>query len=179
MDEIALARDIIAGLRHRHQRIAIAATLILLLGATATTYSTHRHLKFAAAARLRLRPALNLDVLKVVQGVWGWRADFLESCEENPQVVSVSPDRRKLLVRYAKPFQSGNETVTSLNFDVVAATGDSIVLSGISSGKPSHVTIQFLNSDTFSLSRTDQPLGSSGTIVRCPAAQAVDPNQAH
>jgi hypothetical protein len=143
-----------------------------------TTYSTQRHLKLAAVLRSQ-RSALNLDVLRLVQGVWGWTADSLESCAENPQVVSVSPDRRKLTVRYAKPFRSGGESVTDLNYDVVAATGDSIVLSGISSGPPSHVYVRFLGPDSFSLSRSDQPLGSSGTIIRCPPTQQFDPSLAH
>jgi hypothetical protein len=41
------------------------------------------------------------------------------------------------------------------------------------------VRIQFLDADTFSMSRGDHPMASSGTIARCPPAKPVDETAAH
>ena len=171
-EEIAVAKQVIAVRRPRWKRIAVISGIIMLCCAAAATFSTRWNLQAAAAARLAAKPRLNLDVLKAIQGVWGWRADFLQSCSENPQTVSVTPDRKKLLVRYAKPFQDGLTLVTNLDFDVVLAKPDSIVLSEAHSAtptspRPPQVYIQFLDANTYSLSRSDAPMKSSGAVERC------------
>jgi hypothetical protein len=127
------------------------------------------------------KPAVNLDVLKTVQGVWGWRADALESCQENPQTISVTPDRKKLSVRYSKPFQNGAASVTNLDFDVVSTKPDVLVLSlpNASTATRLVVTLQFLDADTFSLTRSDEPMKTSGTIVRCPPPPPAENGVAH
>jgi hypothetical protein len=171
-EEIAVAKQVIAVRRPRWKRIAVISGIIMLCCAAAATFSTHWNLQAAAAARLAVKPRLNLDVLTAIQGVWGWRADFLQSCSQNPQTVSVTPDRKKLSVRYAKPFQDGLTLVTNLDFDVVLAKPDSIVLSEAHSAtptspRPPQVYIQFLDANTYSLSRSDAPMKSSGAVERC------------
>jgi hypothetical protein len=172
----------------------VLSGVIMLCGATAAYVAVRRNQTAVAVARSVARPALNLekpapnpekpaqpaqnlakpavslDVLKTVQGVWGWRADALESCQENPQTISVTPDRKKLSVRYAKPYQNGVASITNLDFDIESAKPDVLVLSlpNASTATRLVVTLQFLNADTFSLTRSDEPMKSSGTIVRCP-----------
>jgi len=183
-EEIAVAKQVIAVRRPRWKRIAVISGMIMLCCAVAATFSTRWNLQAATAARLAAKPRLNLDVLKTIQGVWGWRADFLQSCRENPQTVSVTPDRKKLSVRYAKPFQDGLTLVTNLDFDVVLAKPDSIVLSEPNSvtpinPSPTQVYVQFLDANTYSLSRSDDPLKSSGTVERCPPPPVVDKSVTH
>ncbi len=95
-DEIAIARQVISSRRPGWKRIAMISGVVLLCSATVAAYFTRRNLEVIAAAQLAAKPRLNLDVLRVIQGVWGWRADFLESCAENPQTVVVSPDHKNL-----------------------------------------------------------------------------------
>jgi hypothetical protein len=183
-DEITIAKQVIAVRRPRWKRIAVISGMIMLCCFAAATFSARRNLQAVAAARLAAKPRLNLDVLKTVQGVWGWKADFMQSCLENPQTVSVAPDRKKLSVRYAKPFQDGSKLITDLDFDVVAAKPDSIVLSELNSAAPTNprpalVYVQFLDANTYSLSRSDQPMKSSGTIERCRPTRAIDEGGAH
>jgi hypothetical protein len=152
--------------------------------AAAASYSTQRQLQAIAAARLSAKSVVNLDVLKDIQGVWGWRADFLESCPENPQTISVSADRKTLSLRYLKPYQQGEKTITNLDFDVVSAKPDGLVLSLSDASRAANlphtrVVIQFIDANTFSMSRDESPLGSSGTIVRCPPEKSAEGSAAH
>lgn len=177
-DEIAIARQVISSRRPGWKRIAMISGVVLLCSATVAAYFTRRNLEVIAAAQLAAKPRLNLDVLRVIQGVWGWRADFLESCAENPQTVVVSPDHKNLSVRYAKPFKTGSSLVTDLEFDVISAKPDMLVLTErgtttSTESRPAQVYINFLDANTYSLSRSDDPMKSSGAIVRCPQPQAA------
>ena len=204
-EEMALARQFMGAMWPRWRRIAVLSGVIMLCGATAAYVAVRRNQTAVAVARSVARPALNLekpapnpekpaqpapnlakpavslDVLKTVQGVWGWRADALESCQENPQTISVTPDRKKLSVRYAKPYQNGVASITNLDFDIESAKPDVLVLSlpNASTATRLVVTLQFLNADTFSLTRSDEPMKSSGTIVRCPPPPPAENSVVH
>lgn len=175
-DEIAVAKEVIGARKPRWTRTALVSGVVMLCAATAATFSVDRNMQASAVARLTAKPRLNLDVLKAVEGVWGWRADFLQSCTENPQTVVVASDRKKLSVQYAKPYQDGSKTVTNLDFDVISATPDTLVLAEPNSGTPSptRVYVNFLGANSYSLSRSDAPMKSSGAIERCPPSPAVE-----
>jgi hypothetical protein len=98
---------------------ATIADLIMVCSAAAASYALHRQETVIAAAQPIEKPRVNLDVLRAVQGVWGWRADSLQSCSENPQTVSVSRDRKTVSMRYAKPLEETPNPITNLEFDVV------------------------------------------------------------
>jgi hypothetical protein len=177
-EEMAIARQVIDARRPRWRRRAIGFGIALVCCVAAASYSAQRQLQTMAAARLATKPAVNLDVLKDIQGVWGWRADFLESCPENPQTITVAPDRKTLSLRYAKPYQQGEKTITNLDFDVVSTKPDRLVLSLSDASRATNlpatqVVIQFIDANTFSMSRDESPLASSGTIVRCPPAKST------
>lgn len=171
-EEMAVAKQVIVSRWPRWKRIAIVSGIIVVCGATAASYAVHRNLQAIALARSTAKPALNLDVLKVVQGVWGWRADFEQSCEQNPQTISVTPDQKKLTVRYAKPYKKETKTYTELDFDVISTKPDMLVLSDPGTATPdkpdpARVYVQFIDANSYAVSRSDEPLGSSGTIARC------------
>jgi hypothetical protein len=107
-------------------------------------------------------------VLKAVQGAWGWRADALQSCADNPQTISLSPDGKTLSVDYAKPYWDR----LHFKFAVVSSRSNQLVLQSLNSppsGKlgPPTMTINFQDPNTFLLTRTDQPLATPGAIERC------------
>lgn len=171
-EEMAIAKQVIGSRWPRWNRIAVVSGIIVVCSAIAASYTVHRNLQAIALARSAAKPALNLDVLKVIQGVWGWRADFEQSCENNPQTISVTSDQKKLTVHYAKPYKGPSGIHTELNFDVVSTKPDMLVLSdpasvGPDKARPTEVYIKFIEANSFSLSRSDEPLGSSGTIARC------------
>ena len=177
-EEMAIARQVIGARRPRWRRRAIRFGIALVCCVAAASYATQRQLRSMAAAGLGTNPRVNLDVLKDIQGVWGWRADFLESCPENPQTITVAPDRKTLSLRYAKPYLQGEKTITNLDFNIVATKPDGLVLSLSDASRatnlpPTRVVIQFIDANTFSMSRDESPLASSGTIVRCPPAKSA------
>jgi hypothetical protein len=134
-----------------------------------------RNLIFVGAALAALTsPALAaIDALKNIQGVWGWRADFLQSCSENPQTIQVAPDGKTLTMRYAKPYTQGSVTVTELTFDIVSVKPRSLVLLRTDApavGKPTPVDVLFLDENTMSWSPSKSML-SSGAIGRCAPAR--------
>jgi hypothetical protein len=168
--EMAIAKQVIAARRRRLTWMALTCGLVLVGGATASAFSIRRHLEMRAAASSVSTPRLDLNILTDIQGVWGWRADFLLSCEENPQTIDVTPDRKMLKLRYAKPNRQGSETLTELSFDVVAVMPDKLVLQWTnppSGGKPNPVEVQFIDANTMSWSPSNEAKVSSGTIERC------------
>jgi hypothetical protein len=182
--EIAIAKQAIATRWARWKRAAMIAGLIMVCSAAAASYALHRHETVIASARPIEKPRVNLDVLKAVQGVWGWRADSLQSCSENPQTVSVSRDRKTVSVRYAKPLEEGPNPITNLEFDVVQVTPDMLVLRVRGPATPeqprsTEMSIRFLDPDTITLTHSDDPETFSGSIIRCPSSQPADHNLAH
>jgi hypothetical protein len=183
-EEMAIARQVISARRPHWRRLAVVFGIALACCVAMASYSGQRQLQMMAAARLVAKPLVNLDVLKDVQGVWGWRADFLESCPENPQTITVAPDRKTLSLRYAKPYRQGEKTITNLDFNVLSAKPDRLVLSLSDASRatnlpPTQVVIQFIDANTFSISRDESPLASSGTIVRCPPVKSAEGAAAH
>ena len=180
-EEITVAKQILAGRRPRWRRIAVVCGVLLACGGGAAAYATQRHMQVMALAQPNAKPKLNLDVLKNIEGVWGWRADFLQSCEENPQTITVTPDRSRVSIRYAKPYRSGVYRIVAMEYGVVSTGADTLVLLGpvaSTPDKPAAVTVyvQFLDANSFSLNRREllglSSGGSSGTIERCPRAPA-------
>jgi hypothetical protein len=171
-EEIAIVKEMIGSGRPRWKRAAIFSGTMMLCGAAAAAFSIHQDMKAAGTVQLAVKPTVNLDALKDIQGVWGWKADFLQSCSENPQTISVTPDRNKLSIQYAKPYQNGRKTTTKLDFDVVSATPDMLVLSKSDPAMPTRpssdqVYFKFIDANAFTLSHSNDPMGSSGMIARC------------
>jgi hypothetical protein len=179
-EEIAIVKQALAARRPRQKRIAIVLGMILLSGATATVFSAHRHLETAVVAGLTAQPQLSLEVLKVIQGVWGSRANFLESCSENPQTIRVAPDQKTLTLRYAKPYKAGSNTTTDMTFDVVSVKRNALVL--LWAGTPAAIKrrradVQFIDGNTMSWSVTDDVMVWVGAIERCLLAQRTPVRQ--
>ena len=126
-EEIAIAKQAIVARRPRLKRIAVVCGMVFVCGTTAMVLTAPRRLG-TATAWLTRQPRANIDALKNIQGVWGWRADFLGSCSENPQTIQVSPDQKTLTMRYAKPYKQGSETVTEMTFEVVSVKPNKLVL---------------------------------------------------
>lgn len=172
LEEIAIVKEVIARRRPRSKRIAIIAGVIMLCAAPASTLLFHHSLRAMAAARLAAKPVLNLDVLKTVQGVWGWRADARQSCAENPQTISLSADHKKVTIHWAKPIWEGQKQIADAEFDVLSTLPDELILKSPDAATPANpqdvvVHVKFSSANEYSLSRNDQPFGATGAIVRC------------
>jgi hypothetical protein len=167
-EEIPLIKQII-GLRwQRWKRMAIAFGALALCSAAATSYLIHRHPETFRLSEPATQGLPTFDVLKAVQGAWGWRADALQSCADNPQTISLSPDGKTLSVDYAKPYWNRRH----FEYAVVSSRSNQLVLQSLNSapsGKldPPTMTITFQDPNTFLLTRTDQPLATPGAIERC------------
>lgn len=169
-EEIALAKPAIVARRARLKWKAVVFSVILVCSAVATVSSAYLSSETATAMRLATTPRHNLDVLKVIQGVWGWRADFLGSCSENPQTIQVAPDRKTLTLQYAKPFRLGSETIALATFTIVSAQQNMLVMTWADPPKPlMHATfdVQFIDANTMSWSLSNSAEQSSGAIERC------------
>lgn len=171
-EELLLARQIIDARRPRWKRWAIVSAVLVVCSAGATTFLIRRNLHATTAIRADVQALPSGDALAAIQGVWGWRADYLQSCTRNPQVISVSPDRRKLSVHYAKPLSSATPPRQDFDFDIVSIQPDTLVLSGPVSAsrpnpRPASVSIKFLGADTYIATSSDRPYQTTGTIERC------------
>jgi hypothetical protein len=173
-DEIAIAKQAIVTRRPRLKRIAVIFGMAFVCGATATVFTAHRRLGTTATARLTAQPRVNLDVLKNIQGVWGWRADFLQSCSENPQTIQVAADRKTLTIHYTKPYKQGSKTITDLTFDVISVKQDMLVLLRAdppTDTKPIPADVTFIDANTMSWSPRNNAMMWSGAIERCARAR--------
>lgn len=169
-DEMAFAKQAIAARRPRLKRLAAVFTVVLVCSVATAAFSVHRRLEMTASLTAQPRPSL--DTLKVIEGVWGWRADFLLSCSENPQTIQVAPDRRTLTIRYAKPYVLlGSETSADLTFEVVSVKPNVVVLwlaNPPAATKPNQIDVQFIDANTMSWSPSSNARVSTGAIERCP-----------
>jgi hypothetical protein len=175
-EEIAIAKQAIVARRPRLKRIAVVCGMIFVCGTTALVFTAPRHLGTAATALLTQQPRANIDALKNIQGVWGWRADFLESCSENPQTIQVSPDHKTLTKRYAKPRKEGSGTITEMTFEVVSVKPNKLVLLRTDSGafavgRPIPIDVLLIDTNTMLWSPSNSAMASSGAIERCAPAR--------
>jgi hypothetical protein len=168
-EEMAIAKRVIDSRRPRWRRTALISAMLSLCGAGATVFALQRDLSAMSTAQLAAKPARSLDAIKDVQGVWGWRADFLKSCEQNPQTISVASDGRKLSIRYAKPLQLTSGSATELDYDVMSVEPGVLVLIKTDPPAPSppRAYFRFIDHNSFAVSWSNYPAGSSGTIARC------------
>ena len=175
-EEIAIAKQAIIAGRPRLKRIAVICGMVFVCGATATVFTASRRLGTTATAWLTGQPRPNTDALKNIQGVWGWRADFLGSCSENSQTIQVSTDQKTLTMRYAKPYKQGSGTITEMTFEVVSVKPNKLVLLRTDSdafavGKPIAMDVLFIDTNTMSWSPSNSAMVSSGAIERCAPAR--------
>lgn len=151
-----------------HTEPLAAAPAELAQGAPAT-----KETEKVAPTPVGTRPAVNLDVLQVIQGVWGARFDFLQSCSENPQTITVSPDRTKLSVHYAKPIWDGAQAAADFQFVVVSAQPDALVVAlsdapSLGNAVVRQMKIQFADANTYEVRTTKATVLGTGAVVRCP-----------
>jgi hypothetical protein len=174
-EEIVVAKQAIATRQSRLKWMAVVFGVVSGCGiAIATELSAPRHLQMIVTAWLTARRRPNLDPLRDIQGVWGWKADVLRSCSENPQTMLLAPDQRTLTMRYAKPYNPGSGTVTEMIFDVVSVKASKLVLVRTDSaavGKPMPVDVLFIDANTMSWSYANSAMGWSGSIGRCALAR--------
>jgi hypothetical protein len=167
-EEIAIVKQVIALRWTRWKWAAIVLGALMLFSAATTAYFTRRNLQFVAKADPAVHAPLNLDAARTLQGVWGWRADYQQSCSQNPQTISVSPDGKTVSLDYAKPHRSQQHfeyAVVSLRPNVIELRG----LNGPAAANPRQavLTITFQDANTFLLTNSAQPLATYGVIERC------------
>ena len=170
-EEIPLIREAIALRRPRRWRIVVVLGVLLLCAVPAAIYLLHRDRQEEALRQQRSLARQDVNALSAIQGVWGWKSDYTQSCQENPQTITVSPDHKTVLVDYAKP----HYPLQHIEFTVVSTPPNGLELKpagGVVDGSPT-VTVNFLNVNTYILSNSNYPLGSTGSIERCPAATSA------
>lgn len=174
-EEIAIAKQAIVARRPRLKRIAVICGMVFVCGTAAMAFTAPRRLGTTATALLTRQPRANIDALKNIHGVWGWRADFLESCSENPQTIQASPDQKTLTMRYAKPYKQDSGTITEMTFEVVSVKPNKLVLlrtdsAAFAVGGPIPIDVLFIDTNTMSWSPSNSAMVLSGAIERCAPA---------
>jgi hypothetical protein len=177
-EEMVIAKQAIAARRPPLKRIAVVCGMVFVCGIAAILFMAPRRLGAIATTMLTRQPRANIAVLDI-QGVWGWRADSLESCSENPQTIQVSPDQKTLTLRYAKPYNQATRTtgtITEVTFEVVSVKPNKLVLlrtdpGAFALGKPVPIDVLFLDKNTMSWSPSNSATMSSGAIERCAPAR--------
>jgi hypothetical protein len=164
-EEMAIARRVIEFRQPRWRRAAVLSAVLMLCGAGATAFALQRDLAVPRTAKVAAKPAQSLDAIKAISGVWGWRADALQSCEANPQTIALSRDAKALSIRYAKPLQMASGAVTELNYEVVSVEPNMLVLA--KPGSARRIFFRFIDDNAFAISWSNDPNEASGTIARC------------
>jgi hypothetical protein len=165
-EEIAIVKQVISLRWNRWKWAAIVLGALMLFSAATTAYLTRRNLEYVAKAGPAVQPRPNLDAARTLQGVWGWRADYEQSCSQNPQTISVSPDGKMVSLDYAKPHQSQQHfeyAVVSLRPNVIELRG----LNAPANANQVVLTITFQDANTLLLTNSAQPLAAYGVIERC------------
>ena len=132
-EEIAIVKQVISLRWIRWKWAAIALGALMLFSAATTAYFTRRNLEFVAKADPAVHARPNLDAARTLQGVWGWRADYQQSCSQNPQTISVSPDGKTVILDYAKPYRSQQHfeyAVVSVRPNVIELRGLKVPAAG-------------------------------------------------
>jgi hypothetical protein len=168
--EIPLIKEAIALRQPRRRRMAVLSGVLLLCAAPAAVYFQHRNREEEA---LRLRQPfirVNVNALSAIPGVWGWKSDDEQSCQQNPQTVTVSADRKTIRVDYAKP----HDPEQHLRFRVLSTPPNTIEMKPADApdGDSFTVTISFLDTDTYTITNSQFPMASTGSIERCAPASA-------
>jgi hypothetical protein len=167
-EEIAIVKQVISLRWTRWKWAAIVLGALMLFSAATTAYFTRRNMEFVAKADPAVHPRPNLDAARTLHGVWGWRADYQQSCSQNPQTISVSPDGRKVILDYAKPYRSQQH----FEYSVVSIRPNVMELRGLNAEAAANqrqvvLTITFQDANTFLLTNSAQPLAAYGVIERC------------
>ena len=167
-EEIAIVKQVISLRWIRWKWAAIVLGAVMLISGATTAYFTRRNLEFVAKAAPTVQARPNLDAARTLQGVWGWRADYQQSCSQNPQTISVSPDGKSVSLDYAKPYRSKQH----FEYAVVSVRPNVIELRGLNAparADPYQIvlTITFQDANTFLLTNSGQPLAAYGVIERC------------
>jgi hypothetical protein len=167
-EEIAIVKQVISLRWKRWKWAAIVLGALMLLSAATTAYFTRRNMDFVAKADPKVQARPNLDAARTLQGVWGWRADYQQSCSQNPQTISVSPDGKSVTLDYAKPHLSQQH----FEYAVVSVRPNVIELRALNAPaaaapRQSVLTITFQDANTFLLTNSGQPLAAYGVIERC------------
>jgi hypothetical protein len=165
VEEMAIAKRVIEFRQPRWRRAAILSVVLMLCGAGATAFALQRDLSAPPTAKVAAKPAPTLDALKAISGIWGWRADALQSCEENPQTIALSGDAKTLSIRYAKPLQLASGAVSELSYEVVSVEPNMLVLA--KPGSARRIFFRVIDGNAFAISWSNDANGSSGTIARC------------
>jgi hypothetical protein len=167
-EEIAIVKQVISLRWTRWKWAAIVLGALMLFSAATTAYFTRRNLEFVAKADPTVQARPNLDAARTLQGVWGWRADYQQSCSQNPQTISVSPDGKSVTLDYAKPHRSQQHfeyAVVSLRPNVIELRA--LNAPAVANPRQAVLTITFQDANTFLLTNSAQPLAAYGVIERC------------
>jgi hypothetical protein len=118
----------------------------------------------------------NTDVFSVARGTWGWRHTV--QCDTNPHTISFTPDRRYMLLTFAKPVKSAvGVTQDTFRYEVRGSTRSSI--RGFLQGETRRTDrgdlvvwdLVLTSRDSYRWHRTDWADGSyTPKVVRCRAA---------
>lgn len=174
-NELPIVRERVGRKIVTRNRIAAGlAALAIVVGVLG--YFAVRHSIMVADAELASSGDLSAEVMKLIQGVWGWKYDFERSCSRNPHTITVSDGGDKLVLTFQKPYWSGRQEIQTREFKILTRNkrGLTLALAGERVrvdpfGQPIVWNFVFLDRDTYSAKRSDAPQVTTGDIIRCPA----------
>jgi len=170
-EELPLAKQVITQKTRKWRWIVLASTVLVLLVGPTAAFLVHRNAVRIAAA-IAAKPTRPLvDPLASVDGIWGWKYDFEHSCAQNPMTLTLLDNRTKLTGRFAKPIWDGHEQTSGFEYDIVASSPNTLVLSVAGTNTetdPRRRYIDFMDANTITFRRSDIPTARTGEIVRCP-----------
>ena len=171
--EIPLLKAAVRRKMRIYRRMIAGCGLMAVLTAPAAGFIHHRSPPEVRATDMAARRPAPVQVLKAVDGTWGWKHDAMLSCERNPMMIRLFDNGRKMSSRFREPVWIGSEQTNGYDYDVTGTRGNELLLhlSGApaedSFGRPLEWALVFADEDNFHLRRSDRTTDITSDMVRC------------
>lgn len=177
--ELPMAKQNIARLLRQWTRIFTAATALCFVGGILVTIAIRHEVASArieAARRAAAPPirAAQVNPLVDIVGRWGSRYDFAWSCAQNPHVIRLEDEGRRLVLSFDKP-PAGAATPQVFEFRVAGTQKNEIILTDPDKqhqsdalGLPLQLKLILDDKNSYHQVRSDQPTAVYDVVTRCP-----------
>lgn len=162
--ELPIAKQNIARLLRLWKRVIAASTALCVVGAIPATVGIRHELSSRRVEAASKRVA-SVNPLADIVGTWGTPYDFAYSCSQNPHTMRLLDEGRRIVATFDKP--PGAAIPQSFEWLVAGTQKNEIILS-VPNEPRRRLNFILDDKDTYHITRSDKPLATFDTAVRCP-----------
>ena len=175
--ELPIAKQNIARLLRLWKRIVAASSALCIVGVTLVMVGIRHELsssRIEEARRAAAPPkrAASINPMADIVGTWGTPYDFAKSCSQNPHMMRLLDEGRRIAVTFDKPPSAA--IPQSFEWLVVGTQKNEIILSTPNEPRMG-LKIILDDKDTYHMTRSDRPMAIFEIVARCPHDRASGP----